>query len=127
MAGPEGAGDKLRGWREGDGSAQMHGKDRVWLSRGLGGEPGKYMLVCVCMILCERSAGVMRGRGQMLKIYLPVQPRGMAGGTAVGADDRSMGRGPRLSQSCWTVRRRGRVIGKRAAAVRAKRNQFARG
>lgn len=69
----------------------------------------------------------MRGRGQMLKIYLPVQPRGMAGGTAVGADDRSMGRGPRLSQSCWTVRRRGRVIGKRAAAVRAKRNQFARG
>lgn len=45
-----------------------------------------------------------------------VQPRGMAGGTAVGADDRSMGRGPRLSQSRWMVRRRGRVIGNRAAA-----------
>lgn len=33
----------------------------------------------------------MRGKGQMLKIYLPVQPRGMAGGTAVGADDRING------------------------------------
>lgn len=51
MAGPEGAGDKLRGWREGDGSAQMDGKDRVWLSRDLGGEPRQYVRVCVYDIM----------------------------------------------------------------------------
>lgn len=85
MAGPEGAGDKLGGWWEGGGSARMHGKDRVWLSRDLGGKPGQYVpvYVCACVRACVRYyvrfSGVMRGRGQMLKIYLPVQPRGMAG------------------------------------------------
>ena len=83
--------------------------------RTLGESPGSmcsYGGVCYYV----RGVGVMRGRGQMLKIYLPVQPRGMAGGTAVGADDRSMGRGPRLSQSRWVIRKRERVIGNRAAA-----------
>lgn len=51
MAGPEGAGDKLRGWREVNDSAQMHGKDRVWLSRDLGGEPRQYVRVCVYDIM----------------------------------------------------------------------------
>jgi hypothetical protein len=41
--------------------------------------PGSICLVW-CMWYYVRGVGVMRGTGQMLKIYLPVQPRGMAGG-----------------------------------------------
>lgn len=102
MAGPEGAGDKLGGWWEGGGSARMHGKDRVWLSRDLGGKARAVcaclcmrVRACVCMILCE-VLGSDAGERTNVEDLSTCSASRDGRGTAVGADDRSMGRGPRL-------------------------------
>lgn len=115
MAGPEGRQDKLRGWREGDRlSATAREGPWVWLSRDPGESPGRMENVCICKIesVCVSDAGERTNVEDLSTCSASRDGRG----TAVGADDRSMGRGPRLSQSCWVVRRGGRVIGNKATA-----------